>query len=117
MDINVKGSTFQNSLIFKNTQSYISLYIHDTNTRLTPNDSIELNRNKLHSTKVAFNRFPYTKRFICDYCELTTIKIAPASVFMQTYLVSLNTTQHFDWLYMLPMNNMLRASCKTAQAK
>ena len=33
---------------------------------------------------------------------------------MQNYIASSGTTGHFGWLNMLPMNNLMRASCKTA---
>ena len=36
---------------------------------------------------------------------------------MQNYLASCDTPQYFDWLYILQMNNLLRASCKTAHTK
>ena len=51
-----------------------------------PSDAIELNRNELQRTKQARNRPPYTKRFICDDCKLTTIKNAPSSVIIKNYL-------------------------------
>ena len=81
----------------------------------TPSEAIEPNRNKLHRTKVACNRPP--PQFICDDRKLTTIRIAPLSVIMQKHLAVHNTTGQFDWLYILPMNNMLQASCKTLHTK
>ena len=75
------------------------------------------NLTELQITELTCNRPPYTKRFICDDHELTTIKNHPPSVIMQNYLASCDTPQYFDWLYILQMNNVLRASCKTAHTK
>ena len=74
------------------------------------NYAIELNWTELHRTKLAYNRPPYTKRFICNDNELTTIKRAPPNVIMQNYLASYDTPRHFDWLCILQIHNMLRAS-------
>ena len=48
---------------------------------------------------------------------MTTFKNGPPSVIMQDYLTSHDTTQHFIWLYIIPMNNMLPAICETAHMK
>ena len=72
---------------------------------------------ELQRTELACNRPPHIERFICDDHELTAINNAPPSVIMQNYLVSCDTPQYFDWLYILQVYNLLRASCKTAHTK
>ena len=74
----------------------------------TPSHVIELNRYKLHRTKLPCNRPPYAKRFICDGCELTATKNTPTTVIIEKYLASHDTTRPFDWLYILPTNNKLQ---------
>ena len=47
------------------------------------------------------------------YRKQTTIKNTPPNVIMQKYLAPCETSRHFDWLYILPMNDIVQPSCKT----
>ena len=72
----------------------------------TPSEVIDLNITELHRVKLACNRPSHTEGFICDTHKLSNIENAPPSVIMQNYSVPRNTTQHSDWPYILPMNNI-----------
>ena len=62
--------------------------------RNTTNSSkkLNVNRTELYRTKLACNKTPYSKPFICDDRQLTTIRNAPSSVIMENYLAPCDTT-------------------------